>query len=592
MAASTLTYQGVQIGYIKTNSFRQEPIYDPSHTDLLYQKITINVSGVINLCAQEKGKLPIPSQIINGGTNTYGCKAPSEVVAIRQRLLTPRGTLVYTVDGVEMIRSPLPGQGRDEANGPKPIHFNVIKIDGGQSLFVEYEIETYINECNEGMCSQNTTYKQMGGFTVLSNRFGVNDSLDGNYLHTRNIQGVLILSGKNAPLDAAAAAKIVATTILPSIPQGWKRENITISVEPDTLTYRYTIVDKEMHLALPGEAVNIDAQYTQTFGILGAGQVENEVSVTITGAPSTPEKPETKYDDLLKTAARIIFSRINLTDKNRMETEGAEWIVGGSITEDIYNKKITIRIKTNKSPPKKFTADGFNALTHRIGQEIPLDDIKLNKARQPANYNAYLIGCALGAPCVGKSITLPKTPTAEKPKQEQPQVKVVKPVQKNYDQNTQYSDQQTQAAYSDNTCMAENTFTNYNTFQMSVAAPKSYSQFVTVGAPMSIKKIRWIIERTGKQPELPHPATNDVLLKAWIYPDTPVLQEDGKTWFYRIRGEYWYGQYDPYEYNEPLQLPRNPMYKGAFGQGPNFIPATNFKTDILTPYNTQNRSPQ
>jgi hypothetical protein len=584
MAASTLTYNGVQIGYLKTNSFRQEPIYDASHTDLLYQKITLNVSGVISLCAQEKGKLPVPSAIVNGGTPTYGCAAASEVVAIRQRLLSPRATLIYTVDGVEMIHSPLLGKGRDEANGPKPIHFNVIKIDGGKSLFVEYEIETCINECNESRCTLDTSYKQMGGYTVLSNRFAINDSFDTNYLHTRTIQGVIVLSGANAPtpLDANAASKIVADTMLPSIPNGWKRDNITMSVEPDTLTYRYSIVDKELHLPLPGGAVSIDATYSQTFGILGAGMVDNEVNVVITGSPGST------YDDLLKSAARIVFARINPSPLKGITKDGAEIMMGGTIIEDIYNHRITMRIKTQKSPSKKLTKDGFNALLHRIGQEIPLQDIKNNKARQPANYNAWMIGCALGQPCTGKAMVMPDTPKPEKPKKEQPKVKVVTPPpEKDYDQDTHYSQEQTQGAYTDSTRFAYNLATDYHTYQMSVAAPGSPAQFATVAAPTSIRKVRWVAERNGKMPEAPHPKAEWVLLKAWVYPQSPRLLEDGKTWIYSLHGEYWYGQYVAYEYNTPLELPRNPMYDGKYGKNENLFPATNFKTDILTPYSTQ-----
>ena len=581
-AASTLTYGGIQIGYIKTNVFKQEPIYDSSHTDLLYQKITLSVSGVISYCGQAAGKLPIPSATLNGGSPTYGCASPQEIVAIRQKMLTPRGTLVYTVDGVELIRSPVPGKaGRDEANGPKPIRFDIVKIDGGKTLFVEFEVETFINECNMGSCSQNTQYKQVGSNQVLSNRFTIVDSFDTNYLHTRTITGTLVLSGVNAPLNAEWAAYVAALTFLPTIPEGWKRDSISLTQEKDTLTYQYTIVDKQLQYAMPGKAVSIDAQYTQTFGILGAGAVENEMSVTIQG------EPDADYQGLLKIASRIIFSRIHpdaLKNTPRDPDFGTEIIMGGTITEDIFNRRISFKIKTKRMPAETFTPDGLNVLTHRLGSRLQVDDIVKNKNRQPHNYRTYMLACALGDPCSGRQVSSPSSTNPQKPKEKSPEIKVYPPeVTKDYPTQTKFSPGQTKAGYGPDSRNGFSVETNYHTFQMSVAAPGAPAQFATVGAPTTIKKVRQISTRTGAPPEVPHPETNDVLLHTWVYPYSPVLQEDGVTWLYTLSIEYWYGVGVAYNYGT-IELPRNPMYTGKFGEAQNLVLADQFKRDILQKY--------
>ena len=578
-ATSTLKYRGIEIGYIKTNGFKQEPIYDPSHTDLLYQRITLSVTGVINLCGQTKGKLPIPSQSLNGGSPITGCEATKEVVAIRQSMLTPRGELIYTVDGVELVHAVLGGKGRDEANGPKPIRFDIVKIDGGKTLFVEFEIETFTNECSIGNCVAPVLSKQYSS-PILSNRFSITDNLDSGYLHTRTITGTLILSGVFGPPIGQAAADVVARTILPEPPKGWKRDSISMTQEMDTLTYHYSIVDKELHYAMPGQAVSIDAQYTQTFGILGAGIVENEMSVTIQGSP------QSDYKDLLKTATRIIYSRIHPQDIDATPDEefGKEWIVGGMITEDIFNRKFTIKVKTNRDPAKKTTKDGLNVLTHRLGRPLQVDDIKKDKARQPWNYNAYMLACALGNPCDAKVQYPGPRPKEVKPQKEQPVVKIYPPdMEKDYVHQTNYSLEQSDGSYTKDNRNAYSVETDYHTYQMSVAIPGAPAQFVTVAAPTSIKKVRWVAHRNNKMPQLPHPETNDILIKTWIFPESPVLHEDGKTWIYGISGEYWYGQYNAYEYGT-IELPRNPMYKGIFGKDQNQVIASQFRRDILQKY--------
>ncbi len=578
-AASTLSYNGIEIGYITTKGFKQEPIYDTSHTDLLYNKITLTVSGVINYAAQAAGKLPIPSKV-----PTYGCSAPQEVVQIRQRMLTPRGLLIYTVDGVELIRSPnlARNQLRDENNGPKPIRFDIVKLDGGKTIFVEFEIETCINECSEDYYNCSTTAARQGSQKLISNRWSCSSNLDNNYLQTRTTQGTLVLSGANNVVNEGLPELIQSQVVLLPIPAGWKRESISITQEADTLTYKWQIVDKELQIAMPAPLVSIDAQYTQVFGVQGAGVTENEINISLQG------KPGSKYGDLLAIASRVIWSRISLSDINNPgspeeKKNGLEWITGGSITEDIFNRKLTLKVKTKRGPPETVEEGQLNWLIERLGKEIPIQDIKNNKARQPNNYNTYLIACGLSGPCEISTGTPTKTKKTSNAKEE-PVQKVYEPTQSSRYKETGWSKEQTANPYTPDTTYEYNLETNHYTFQLPVASVGNVmAQFATVASPTSVKKIRWIASRTGKPPELPYPITGEYLLKSWIFPQNPTLHEDGKTWVYSVRGEYWYGLAAAYNYTG-IELPRNPTYKGVMGQGQNQVSAAQFRKDILTRY--------
>jgi hypothetical protein len=580
MAESFLSYNGIILKYIKTVGFRQEPIYDASHTDLLYQKITLTVQGVINPC-------------INSPSNaSFGvCKAPQEILAIRQRMLTPRGIfgpLIYNIDGINMITSPLIGRVRDEANGPKPIRFDVTKVDGGKTLFVEFEVETYINECNGTLCTNDT---RTVANRVLSNRFSVQDSFDTNYLTTRTINGILILSGVNTPVNETLSADISKQLLqIFGLHDKWKRDSIGITQEPDGLTYRYVIVDKELNREIPSPAVSIDAQYNQVFGILGAGCTENEVSVTIQGEPNA------EYADLLKIASRIIFSRINPQGFNAGSTakttpsDGEEFITGGSISEDIYNRKLTIKLKTTSAPNKKYNKDGLQVITHRLDNPIDmtgiLDPNAKDKGRSPKHYKTYLVACALGNPCAGNfySEDDEKKPKAQIKIYEKSEEEPHSPSDDLIKQ-TGYSPGQSEAPYSPSTVYEYDLETNNHTFQMSVAkyGTNVPAQFVTVAAPTSVKHVRWIATRTGLLPELPHPETNDILVSTKIFARDRKLSKDGITWIYTVRGEYCYAQVLPYQYGT-IDLPRNPKYEGNNGAPGNQIPGNAFKRDILVKY--------
>ena len=53
---SVLRYNGVDIPYLRTDRFVQEPVWSPDGTDLLYTHIVIEVSGILNSCFLESNE--------------------------------------------------------------------------------------------------------------------------------------------------------------------------------------------------------------------------------------------------------------------------------------------------------------------------------------------------------------------------------------------------------------------------------------------------------------------------------------------------------------------------------------------------------
>lgn len=263
----------------KTVSFKQETIYDESNTDKLYTKINLVVQGVMNYCID-------------------GNNPPVTIAHIREQMLTPRQHLIYTLNSQTMVNSPFNGAIRDENNGPKPIRFDVIQLGGGSTLIVEFEVETWINECSAG---QNANQ-------VLSNRWEMKHAIGKDYLSSRMISGTLVMSGfmnNNANYSPDNYRHL----IFPDIPGGWKRDVVDVSVSADNLKLTYQVVDNELHIAMPRPIVDIDMSYRQNWGkgaafITGddVGVTNNDYSVRVKGEPGA------KMQDMLQVATQCLFS--------------------------------------------------------------------------------------------------------------------------------------------------------------------------------------------------------------------------------------------------------------------------------------------
>ena len=244
--STQITYNTVSLGFIRTIQIAQEAVYDPSDSDYLYTRINIKVSSILNR--------DISPPADNTGTQTPA----QQIVALRGKLMTQCKQLTFAVGADVLFSSPLAGQQEDVKHGPKPLYCNIMRIDGGSTMHIEFAIETYVYD--EGCTDTFRSY--------ISNRWKESHQIDENGMTKRTISGKVFFRGNFIDGKKLSQVKNTADyyrTLLPpnvSIPQGFKRMSMEFTVPEDGLGLEYTIVDEEVYTNPPIGLTKFEAEYS------------------------------------------------------------------------------------------------------------------------------------------------------------------------------------------------------------------------------------------------------------------------------------------------------------------------------------------
>lgn len=245
--STVIQYNTVTLGFIRTLQISQEAVYDPSDSDYIYTKITIRVSSLLNR--------DITPPALGGGTET-----PAQTMTrIRKMLMMQCQQLTFSVGADVMFSSPLANQQEDVKHGPKPLYCNIMRIDGGSTMHIEFAIETYVYD--ENCTDSNNPY--------ISNRWKESQQIDEHGMTKRTIAGKVIFRGNF--IDDKKLSTVMNTpdsyrgTLLPpniKIPQGFKRISMEFTVPEDGLGLEYTIVDEEQYTNPPIGLTKFECDYT------------------------------------------------------------------------------------------------------------------------------------------------------------------------------------------------------------------------------------------------------------------------------------------------------------------------------------------
>lgn len=441
---SVLRYNGIDIPFLRVEEFKQEGIFSADGCDLLYTKITIGVSGIINAC------------FLQGGMD------PACWVESARPLLLQRGAqLDLYIGGVQVIPPPGPtnqnhaepatgmelaaapayknptgcisaGQGTsidaplDAKLGPRPLQLDIRAIRGG-TYAIFYRIELHVPYCAAGGVPAQ----------VLSNRWESVLDIDRDYFYTRTTNGTLVLNGQW--LTAYPAPTILnnnALLILPPLFKNWRRETLRFSLSSDQLTLTYSIVDRQQYLTIPRPCVHIEATYAE---IAPAPQVQQgyallnmeqqNCDVTVHGDPSTlvdnsyptgnPVNPDQLKYILMQIMFQIVFSRIKhpFTTENadgKLPMSGnAQYITHFELREDMFQPIVGCRVVAFVS--RDLTGNPLNSSATwqsnifsqtDVASPIIIDDMIQQLPTQPisiGNWATYLLLCSVAPqdPCKG-----------------------------------------------------------------------------------------------------------------------------------------------------------------------------------------------
>lgn len=222
MRGATVTYNGIRLALVHTNSFSRRPIMTPDGVDYLWTECVLNIDAVINAAETAyAGDPPV---------ETFGTIPVNTFNSIKHALSVPRKELRFTNYNVAIFDGP-DNLVSDVNNGPFPKLFKINRIDGGAVFRVNFEVTFYVLECNVG--------------ALISNRFSQTDAINSdNHLTTRTTNGTAYFR-----VDLLDNANVVADAfrdeILPKIPFGFKR-SVSFTTDTKRNIINYNCVDQEV----------------------------------------------------------------------------------------------------------------------------------------------------------------------------------------------------------------------------------------------------------------------------------------------------------------------------------------------------------
>ncbi len=158
---------------------------------------------------------------------------------IRRYLEQPRGKLEVISAGVVWLSSPIGEYVCDVRNGPFVRVNSIAKIPGERLWQINLEFETYINEFPRAG-------KQKP--LIISNRWHAHDTTNWQHVRTRVYSGVCTVRGD--VLQAEIGTDKFIDSLRGSfcaftVPLGFQREEVKVTVTPDGNTAHYTVTDVE-----------------------------------------------------------------------------------------------------------------------------------------------------------------------------------------------------------------------------------------------------------------------------------------------------------------------------------------------------------
>lgn len=242
-------YNGIDLEVERVVQWSDRNIMSEDGSERLMRHVSLAVQCVVN-----------PAATTVPGLNALS--APQIIAALKQRLLALRGSLIVTIGGREVVRSPAravkagtPRQADidgasvhycDARGGPVPLYCDVTSIHGLKTMLVTFAIETWLVESvNPGGEAEQSA--------LIAHRWTTTNSLDEHYYNTRTISGSAVFRADfltDVDPQTGGSRQLVKpgdylAELNHPLPTNYRRENVQTSISSNGLTLNYTIRDVE-----------------------------------------------------------------------------------------------------------------------------------------------------------------------------------------------------------------------------------------------------------------------------------------------------------------------------------------------------------
>ncbi len=315
-AGTDVFYNGVWMRNCLTKQFDQTVEYDESGTDRIFTRFNITVENIISENIHEWGEC---HGILLNRTDLNNSDAQTKMSALHGLLSVPRQHFEYQQGGqtliaansnvaIDSVAGAIFQTSTDLNNGPKPRAVSIQHVIANKCYRILFSIEVCLLLCGEWNDSDtfaNVRFQNLVGpkasaainRKLLSNRFSIEESRDGNFYNTRTV------IGRARVAHPALWDLTVRYLLLPMLPYGYKRESMQFTHNADGLDVAYRITDRQRYAAPPWPAIDFQGTHTEATGMDGV-MSQGSVSVRMQGQPGTAKK----Y--LLMAAISVVEARI------------------------------------------------------------------------------------------------------------------------------------------------------------------------------------------------------------------------------------------------------------------------------------------
>lgn len=333
---SVITYNGITLPYSDATRYSMKNVYDPeSQTDWCLTQYDIATQGIINakylaILAPDVAQTGMsnPVQILN---------------AIKTRLQTPRKTLSYTFNGVEMIPQPFTGAAGtcDAKNGPQPGSFDFTMLTNETFIFTYSIVAHYWDTTATSGQSKNNP--------VIYNRWSETAEIDDANYTRRTREGTFAIRSDNS--QGLVPDQLRQQMAVVGVPNGFIRESSQYTVQKDGLALQYRIVDKEKFKLPPNGAFRARGKYSTSTvpGTMGIGQRIATCRVTLEGDKNSSQA------NLVTKGIYICFAKLR-SQGIVFGSQFGTFLEEASVEADLYENEVTVNMRVKHAPTT--TQDG------------------------------------------------------------------------------------------------------------------------------------------------------------------------------------------------------------------------------------------
>jgi len=301
-----LTYNTVNLGYIKTTSLTEGSEANPDKPDVFYWVRRLKVTSVLAV-----QMVPAESEET----------VQDILIRVRHMLSQPRCPFTYDIAGQTVIDLPT---GKDDANGPFPEVFSVDLVTEG-SMLISWGITIRTADC-DGRVNK-----------IVSNRWTESATIGDDHLTTYRRQGRLVVAGRHGISPDAYRALVT-----PKIGPMFARKSAEYTLHENGLELAYSFVDEEKYILPPFPAIKAKGRMSETTTTNTGAKRYGRVWIELVGPPDVPKQV------LLAKCVDIAISRA--MQAGLQKNEKGRFIAGGGIDDEMFENRIALTVNWMMKP--------------------------------------------------------------------------------------------------------------------------------------------------------------------------------------------------------------------------------------------------